>query len=103
MKLKSILAVLFLVATPFASHASSTDSLSIGDAGNGEKLHARFCTGCHTTTVYTRPGRVVKSYGGLVGRVGGCSSQLKLDFSRDQINDIVAYLNGHYYKYDPEK
>ena len=100
MNIKPMITALLLLATPFTVHA---DSLSLGNASQGEKLHNQFCTACHTSTVYTRPGRSVNSYGGLVGRVGGCSNQLKLDFSRDQINDIVAYLNGHYYKFNPEK
>jgi len=103
MNMKPMITALLLLIAPLAVHAGSSDSLTLGSAKKGENLHNRFCTGCHTSAVYTRPDRSVNSYGGLVGRVGGCSSQLKLEFSRDQISDIVAYLNSNFYKFDPEK
>lgn len=91
-----------MLLAPHAVLAGASASLSFGDAKAGEKLHGQFCTACHTSTVYTRPNHTVKSYGGLVGRVGGCAAQLNLDLSRDQINDLAAYLNSSFYKFDPE-
>jgi len=91
------------LVAPLAVHAGAAGSLSLGDTKAGEKLHGQFCTACHTSSVYTRPNHSVKSYGGLVGRVGGCGAQLKLDLSHDQINDLAAYLNSNFYKFDPEK
>jgi len=102
MHTKSKLTVLLLLVAPLAAHAGTTGSLSLGDAKAGEKLHGQFCTACHTSTIYTRPNHSVKSYGGLVGRVGGCSAQLKLDLSREQINDLTAYLNSNFYKFNTE-
>lgn len=89
---------LFSVLTSTAAVAGDMASMSLGDAEAGKALHEKACVACHTTSVYTRPGRKVNSYGGLVGRVNACGNQLKLDLSHDQVNDLVAYLNDNFYK-----
>jgi len=86
--------MVFLVQNSFA------DSMLLGDAKKGEAFHNAHCSACHTSTVYTRPNHTVKTIGGLVGRVNACSSNLGLNMSQDQVNDIVKYLNDTYYKFE---
>jgi len=94
--MKRILLALVLV---FGVHNTFADTMLLGDAKKGEAIHQAHCTACHTSTAYTRPNHTVKSIGGLVGRVNGCNSNLGLNLSQDQENDIVKYLNDTYYKF----
>ncbi|MDX5152492.1 MAG: hypothetical protein R3188_08455 [Acidiferrobacterales bacterium] len=94
--MKKLLLALVLV---FSAYNAFADSMLLGDAKKGEAIHKAHCTACHTSTVYTRPNHTVKSIGGLVGRVNACSSNLGLNLSQDQVNDVVKYLNDTYYKF----
>jgi len=71
-----------------------------GNAAAGKKLHAAQCVACHDSSVYTRANRRVKTVEGLIRQVNGCNAQLKKDFTRDQINDLVHYLNETHYRFD---
>ncbi|MEK7816365.1 MAG: cytochrome c [Pseudomonadota bacterium] len=70
-----------------------------GDAASGKRLHDRQCVACHDSRAYTRAERRVKSVEGLMGRVRMCNQQLNANLSRDQLNDIVRYLNETFYKF----
>lgn len=91
--------ILLTLVLAFFAQNLLADSMLLGDARKGEAIHNAHCVACHTPTIYTRPNRTVKSIGGLVGRVNGCSANLGLNLSNDQINDIVKYLNDNYYKF----
>ena len=70
-----------------------------GDAANGKRLHAGGCLACHDSRVYTRPDRKLKTVEGLMGQVRMCNQQLNTNLSREQLNDIVKYLNESFYKF----
>ncbi len=89
------LALLFLSILPSTAPAA----LLPGDAGRGQALHGRYCTACHDSRVYTRANRTVKSVEGLMGRVRLCNQQLGTKLERDQLNDLVKYLDEAFYKY----
>ncbi len=89
------LSLLFLAILPTTAPAA----LLPGDAGRGHTLHERQCTACHDSRVYTRANRTVKSVEGLMGRVRMCNQQLGTKLERDQLNDLVKYLNDTYYKF----
>jgi len=76
------------------------DSMLLGDAKEGQALHAKVCVACHDSSAYTRDNRTVKSVGGLVARVNGCNTQLGLGLPKDKIDDVVKYLNDTYYKFN---
>ncbi len=89
------LALLFLAILPTTAPAA----LLPGDAARGQALHGRHCTACHDGGVYTRPDRTVKSVEGLIGRVKLCNQQLGAKLQRDQLNDLVKYLDEAFYKF----
>ena len=70
-----------------------------GDAANGKQLHNGRCLGCHDSRVYTRPGRKLKTVEGLMGQVRMCNQQLNTNLSREQLNDVIKYLDNAFYKF----
>lgn len=76
-----------------------TGSASAADASKGEKLHNAKCTGCHDTRQYTRPNRIVHTLDDLHARVQFCDSASGANFSMEDIDDVVAFLNEKFYKF----
>lgn len=95
MPTRSLVATLLLIATS----AAQADALLLGDAAKGKAVHGRHCTGCHDTRVYTRTDRSVRSVEGLAGRVRLCNTQLKTGLSKDELDDLVKYLNESFYRF----
>lgn len=94
MKRVTILCIALLL--PLSAQA---EALLPGDAKRGETLHQAKCVACHDARVYTRDARKTKSIEGLIGRVNGCNQQLGAGFSRDDVNDVVKFLNDRYYRF----
>jgi cytochrome c2 len=69
------------------------------DPERGEKLHNAKCMGCHDTRQYTRPNRIIHTLEDLHARVEFCDSASGANFSFDDIDDVVAYLNQNFYKF----
>lgn len=88
------LAAIFLI--PAFSFA---DTLLLGDARSGSKLHSQSCTACHDSSVYTRNNRKVSTINGLEKRVAMCSTNLNTNYTEDQNSDVVKFLNDSYYKF----
>jgi mono/diheme cytochrome c family protein len=78
-----------------------------GDAGHGKKLYDAKCAACHVqltggdgSALFTRPNHTVRSVEGLMGRVEGCNRRVNANLSRNDVNDVVKYLNQTYYKFE---
>lgn len=69
------------------------------DVDHGKALVAKKCMGCHDNRQYTRPNRIVHTYEDLRGRVEFCDSASNANFSFDDLDDVVEYLNVTYYKF----
>ncbi len=80
----------------------------LGDADNGGKLLDERCTACHVnmfgddgSAIYTREDHSVQTVEGLMARVEVCNVNTQNgELSTDQIDDITAYLNETFYKYE---
>lgn len=83
-----------------AGAVAADTALLPGDAANGKKLLAVHCMECHDTGVYTRKDRRIKSLGGLIGQVEACNRLLKKELTPAQVNDLIAYLNETYYRFE---
>jgi len=79
--------------------SSAQAALLPGDAAKGKAVHDKHCSACHDTGMYTRADRSVKSVEGLIGRVNGCARQTGAKLDRDQINDLVKFLDESFYKF----
>ncbi len=95
MPMKPLFAALLLAVHPGAQ----AGALLLGDAAKGKTLHAAQCSHCHDSSVYTRANRTVRTVEGLSARVQLCNTQLKKGLSKDELNDIVKYLNDSYYRF----
>jgi cytochrome c5 len=64
----------------------------------GQMLYENHCQDCHTSVVHVREMRRVHSVNDLEHWVKRWAETLKLSWGKDEINDVVNYLNQQYYK-----
>ena len=93
---------------PNADEAPSTPAESQADqdakplrpvtGSRGQMLYENHCQGCHTSVVHVREMRRVHSINDLEHWVKRWADTLKLSWGKDEINDVVNYLNQQYYK-----
>jgi hypothetical protein len=69
------------------------------DVAHGKELVEQKCMGCHDNRQYTRPNRIIHTYEDLRGRVEFCDSASNANFSFNDLDDVVEYLNVTYYKF----
>lgn len=68
-------------------------------AGEGEALYEKNCTRCHSTEVFTREDRGIKSLEGLKTRVKQCTGAAKVKWGDEDISNVADYLNKNFYKF----
>ena len=78
----------FLVAAPAAAG---------GDPDRGGKLH-RNCLGCHGTELYVPPRAKLNSLPALKKEVERWNDRMNPKFTKQEIEDLVAWLNRDFYK-----
>lgn len=71
----------------------------VPNIANGKTLVDKKCMGCHDNRQYTRPNRIVHTFEDLHARVEFCDSASDANFSFDDLDDVVEYLNVNYYKF----
>ena len=69
------------------------------DVAHGKELVSKKCMGCHDNHQYTRPNSIIHTYYDLHARVEFCDTASKANFTADDINDVVEYLNTAFYKF----
>lgn len=89
-----------LTSLTLVSVISSTPALAV-DLQQGADLHANNCTRCHDSSVYTRENRRVQSLARLGTQVRLCKDNLGIVWFDDEVDDVIAYLNNEYYKFEP--
>ena len=68
----------------------------------GELLYATHCIACHTTEVHWRDRRLATDFASLVAQVGRWQKNTGLDWSSEEVYDVVRYLNSTIYRFpDP--
>jgi len=92
-------ALLLLTALPLHAQAPKTSAPS-----RGELLYTTHCIACHTTQVHWRDRRLVTDFASLVAQVGRWQRNTGLDWSGEEILDVVRYLNATIYRLpDPSR
>lgn len=62
--------------------------------------HDQYCTRCHSTEVYTRENRRVRSYAALQAQVSRCDANLATKLFPGDLSELVDYLNTNFYKFE---
>ena len=68
-------------------------------AEDADFIHARDCTSCHGTELYTRQNRTVEFLADLELRVERCNIATKAGWTDDQVDEVSEYLNENYYHF----
>ena len=69
-----------------------------GDPARGAKLHED-CLGCHGKEVYAPPRAKVKTLSALKKEVERWNDWMNPKFTKQEIEDLVAWLNRDFYKF----
>ena len=88
-----LLALLLHAALPLRAQSPAISATS-----RGELLYTTHCIACHTTQVHWRDRRLVTDFSSLVAQVGRWQKNTGLDWSSEEILDVVRYLNGAIYR-----
>ena len=92
---ESILCVSLLVLLTPTAYAASLP----GDSANGKRLYDANCMGCHDTSVLTRKDRVVQSLDALKEQLASCTHTANKEFSENEAQDLLRYLNDQFYHF----
>ena len=68
-------------------------------ASRGQLLYGNHCHAGHESIVHIRKQHKVRSVADIYYWVTRWSYELKLQWSKEEIDDVVGYLNSHYYKF----
>ena len=82
-----------MITLALALHASPLQ------AEKGKELFEDKCTRCHSTELFTREDRSVKTLEVLNTRVKVCSIAAEAEWADDKISTVVEYLNKNFYKF----
>jgi mono/diheme cytochrome c family protein len=93
--MKSILGISLWVLLMPSAYAATLP----GDSAEGKRLHDANCLGCHNTGIYTRDDRIVKSLDALKKRLGDCSHMANKEFSANETQNLIKYLNDQFYQF----
>ena len=98
MRYQAVLSVLLLSCVFSLSQAANIE--------RGRELHTENCIQCHAsmyggdgTTIYVREDRRIDSMAALVKQVKRCKNSMGLPWPKDQIDDLIAYLNKTFYHF----
>jgi hypothetical protein len=89
--------------TLFISTILLSSPVQAVDIENGKALHDANCLRCHDETNYTRPNRIVDSYDALRKRISDCEIMAEMAWFEEEIDDVTAYLNDAFYRFELEK
>lgn len=96
-EMKTFTLLSFIMIAFFMTPAFAADRTP--DVAKGKTLVDKKCMGCHDNRQYTRPNRIVHTYEDLRGRVEFCDGASGANFSFDDLDDVVEFLNVTYYKF----
>lgn len=71
-----------------------------GNADKGARLH-NACLQCHGTDIYVPPKSKLKSLKSLLKEVARWADYYNPKFSKQEMEDLTAYLNRDFYKFPP--
>ena len=70
------------------------------DVERGRLLYETHCATCHTERLHTRENSIIRSYGALRAEVGRRAALTNRNFSPDELEDVIEYLDRSHYRLD---
>lgn len=107
--MKTLVAVLSLVAGCTALTAQAADIRFFGNAENGRRLYDEKCLGCHVaksvspqigTAMAKNP--LIKGHSDLLKQVLFCNHLTKTGFTAEESEDVSTYLSAKVYNLDEQ-
>ncbi len=90
-------AVTFIYLIPIL--LGSSYAVADTDAIRGKLLHEQSCSGCHDTSVYSRADKRTRTLAALQGQVSRCTRPAGAEWDRQDIADVVEFLNRSFYQF----
>ena len=81
----------------FSSFAQAEKNLELYE--HGEEVHESHCNKCHTSSVYTRETRFIKSMEALSKQVKRCKDNTGAVWFNEDTEAVAHFLNEKYYKF----
>ncbi len=72
---------------------------AVADPGRGQLLYENHCVSCHESTVHIRTDQAARSLAALRDQVMRWQAAIALQWTAEDIGDVVEYLNGAWYHY----
>lgn len=69
-------------------------------APRGQMLYENHCMSCHESVVHVRERQQAKSLPQLRARVRYWADYLHMRWGREEVDDVVDYLNSQYYRFE---
>ena len=76
---------------------SQTQERTSADVMRGSELYRLHCSACHTAQVHWRDARLVRSWDDLRYQVARWQRMGGQSWSREEVEDVAAYLNRIFY------
>jgi cytochrome c2 len=98
---------LAIIALSLAAGTALAQPFADGNADTGKKFFAdNKCNRCHIgkvggdgSAIFTRPDRIVNSPEQMIDRFHVCSGAIGMTLTKQNEEDLGAYLNQNYYKF----
>jgi len=88
------------IAAAFAAALAFVPAARAADVERGRALYELRCGACHTESVHGREHRVARDLADVRGWVRRWNESLATGWTDAEIDDVAAYLNATYYKFD---
>lgn len=69
----------------------------------GELLYSTHCNACHTAKIHWRDKKLAADMDGLKIQVRRWQGNIGLDWTEEEITDVVRYLNAVYYRFPEDE
>ncbi len=73
--------------------------VAFAEFDRGQALYEDNCMQCHESWAHTRANHKVQSIGELRNRVAGWSVHSGLEWTEEEVDDVVQYLNHRFYQF----
>ena len=92
--------IILMIVLSTGMQAAASAELGKNES-RGAMLYGTHCNTCHTSEIHWRDKRLVKDWRSLEYQVRRWQGTAGLEWSDDEIDDVVRYLNSQYYHFKP--